>query len=143
MGRVNTPKLDEKAKAELDKRFRTHTSHAVRTRCQLVLLKAEGRPSKEVADIVKMGEMTVNNWVNRSKAEGLAGLTTKPGRGRKPIISSEQDQEQALATIKENRQRLLTAKAEWEAQQGKSVSRDAFRAFLKSWVGATNASGNG
>ena len=143
MGRVNTPVLNEKAKAELDKRFRTDKSHAVRSRCQLVLLKAEGRPSKEVANIVKMCEMSVNNWVNRYKAEGLEGLTTKPGRGRKPLILNEQDQKIALAEIKQNRQRLTTAKAEWEAQQGKTVSRDAFRAFLKSWVDVTNESENG
>lgn len=143
MGRVNTPVLDEKAQAELNKRFRTDKSHAVRSRCQLVLLKAEGRPSKEVADIVKMCEMSVNNWVNRYKAEGLNGLTTKPGRGRKPRIGSEQDQQMALTKVKQNRQRLATSKAEWEAQQGKTVSRDTFRAFLKSWVDATNESENG
>ena len=143
MGRVNTPVLDEKAKAELDKRFRTDKSYAVRNRCQLVLLKAESRSSKEVANMVKMCEMSVNNWVNRYKAEGLQGLTTKPGGGPKPLIISKQDQEMALTKIKENRQRLATAKAEWEAQQGKTVGRDTFRAFLKSWVGATNESENG
>lgn len=58
MGRVNTPLLDEVAKAELDKRFRTDKSHAVRVRCQVVLLKAQGRKSKEVARIVNMCEMS-------------------------------------------------------------------------------------
>lgn len=142
MGRVNTPILTEAAKAELEHRFRTAPSHAVRLRCQLVLLKAEGRKSKEVAGIVKLCEMTVNNWLNRYKAEGLDGLATKPGRGRKGLIFSQSEKESAFKFIKANRQRLQTAKAEWEAQQGKSIGRDTFRRFLKTVVGATNESAN-
>lgn len=138
MGRVNTPLLDERAKTELDKRFRTDKSHAVRNRCQLVLLKAEGRKSKEVAGIVKMCEMSVNNWLTRYKAEGIQGLATKPGRGRKALIFSEQEQQSALNLIKVNRQKLQAAKAEWETQQGKSIGRDAFRRFLKVVADDTN-----
>ena len=139
MGRVNTPLLDERARAELDKRFRSDKSHAVRMRCQLVLLKAEGRNSKEVAGIVKICEMSVNNWLSRYKAEGIPGLVTKPGRGRKALIFSEQEQQTALDLIKANRQKLQTAKAEWETQQGKAIGRDTFRRFLKAVVDATNA----
>lgn len=140
MGRTNTPTLAASAKAELETRYRTHPSHAVRTRCQLVLLKAEGRNSKQVAGIVKLCEMSVNNWLARYKAEGIAGLVTKPGRGRKPIICTQEDRQKALELIKENRQRLQTAKAEWEAQQGKSIGRDAFRRFLKALVDDTSVS---
>ena len=138
MGRVNTPLLDERARTELDKRFRTDKSHAVRNRCQLILLKAEGRKSKEVAGIVKMCEMSVNNWLTRYKAEGIQGLLTKPGRGRKALIFSEQEQQSALALIKANRQKLQAAKAEWETQQGKAIGRDAFRRFLKVVADDTN-----
>ena len=140
MSRVNTPVLTESAKAELEARFRTDPNHAIRLRCQLVLLKAQGRPSKEVADIVNTCEMTVNNWVNRYKDEGLAGLLTKPGRGRKAIISTAEEQQTALEAIKADRQRLQTAKASWEAQTGKTISRGAFRSFLKSIVAVTSAS---
>lgn len=142
MGRVNAPLLDEVAKAELDKRFRSDKSHAVRMRCQLVLLKAEGRKSKEVASIVKMCEMSVNNWLSRYKTEGIQGLVTKPGRGRKALIFTPQEQQTALDLIKANRQKLQTAKAEWETQQGKSIGRDTFRRFLKAVADDTNAFGS-
>lgn len=138
MGRVNTPLLDEPAKAELDNRFRADKSHAVRNRCQLVLLKAEGRKSKEVAGIVKMCEMSVNNWLRRYHMEGVQGLVTKPGRGRKALIFSKQEQQSALDLIKTNRQKLQMAKAEWQLQQGKSIGRDAFRRFLKVVADDTN-----
>lgn len=140
MSRVNTPILSELAKAELENCFRADPNHALRMRCQLILLKAEGRSSKEVAGIVKTCEMTVNNWVSRYRQEGIKGLTTKPGRGRRPIINTPQDRQAALDAIKADRQRLMTAKAEWERQQGKAIGRKAFRQFLKSVVGATNVS---
>lgn len=139
MGRVNTPTLTEAAKVELEQRFRSSKSHAVRMRCQVVLLKGEGRPSKEVAGIVKMCEMSVNNWLRRYKVNGLDGLLTKPGRGRKKLIFSQEDTDRALESIKANRQRLQTAKADWEARQGKSIGRDTFRRFLKALVDDTNA----
>lgn len=140
MSRINTPVLTESAKTELENRFRTDPSHTIRMRCQLVLLKAQGRTSIEVAHIVSTCEMTVNNWVNRYKREGLAGLLTKPGRGRKAIINTADQQQAALDAIKADRQRLQTAKANWEAQTGKTISRGAFRSFLKSVVVVTNAS---
>jgi len=142
MSRVNTPTLSETAKTELEAYFRNDSNHTLRMRCQLILLKAEGRDSKQVAAIVKTCEMTVNNWVNRYKREGFAGLLTKPGRGRKALIQTPDDQLAALEAIKADRQRLQTAKAEWEAQQGKTVSRGAFRSFLKSVVDVTNVSAN-
>jgi transposase len=138
VARINTPILNEAAKAELEKRFRIHKSHAVRMRCQLVLLKAEGRHSKEVAAIVKTCEMSVNNWLRRYKNEGIEGLITKPGRGRKALIYSYREQANALELIKANRQRLQAAKAEWEPQQGKSIGRDTFRRFLKALADDTN-----
>jgi transposase len=32
----------------------------------------------------------ITNWVHRFDEEGLEGLRDKPGRGRKPLLSSEQ-----------------------------------------------------
>lgn len=131
MGRVNTPILDSAAKKALEEGFKTGKKHAFRVRCQLVLLKSENRKSKEVASIVKMCEMSVNNWLVRYSEEGIEGLKTKAGRGRKPIINKVKDESEILESVKANRQRLQTAKAEWEAQSGKSVSRDTLRRFLK------------
>jgi transposase len=100
-------------------------------RCQSILLKAEGRTSEETGRITGMCNVSVNSWLKRFKSEGIAGLHTRPGRGRKPIINEQEDRPAILAAIRSNRQRLLTAKAEWEASSGKSVCRDTFRTFLK------------
>jgi transposase len=131
MGRVNTPILNESARAELETLFKKSDNHSLRKRCQTILLKADGRYSKDVGKIVGMSHVSVNNWLNRYKAEGMPGLLIKPGRGCKPKIVNQTDQTAILVSVKKHRQRLETAKAEWEASSGKSVSRYTFRRFLK------------
>jgi len=132
MGRVNTPVLTSLQRTELESGLKTGISHCFRMRCQSILLKSEGRPSKEVGSITGMSHISVNSWVKRYKSEGISGLSTKPGRGRKPIINPEADKADILEYIKANRQRMRTAKAEWESKSGKSVSDSTFKAFLKS-----------
>ena len=140
MSRVNTPIIDFSSQIALEKGHREGTSHAFRKRCQLILLKSEGRDSKSVGSIVKMCEMSVNNWVNRYKKEGIEGLMTKPGRGRKATLTKEDDGASILEAVKTNRQRVDIAKAEWASQQAnKTVSRDTFRRFLKALADDTNA----
>ncbi len=65
MGRIKILNLTSEQQAELEKGFRTGKTHAFRKRCQLVLLKEGGRSSQAVAAIVKMCEMSVNNWLSR------------------------------------------------------------------------------
>ena len=126
--------LSEAQKTELEKGYREGESHAFRKRCQLILLKEEGRRSKEVAGIVKTCEMSVNNWVKRYMQQGIQGLSTKAGRGRKPLLSKEKDSQAITAAVKQNRQSLSVAKAAFEAQGGTSVSTDTLRRFLKALV---------
>lgn len=132
MGRVNTPVLTSEQHKELETGLKNSLSHSFRMRCQSVLLKSEGRSSQEVGSITGMCHISVNNWLNRYKSEGLSGLYTRGGRGRKPVLNKEEDKESILEAIKSNRQRMRTAKAEWKAKSGKSVSDSTFKAFLKS-----------
>ena len=139
MGRVNTPILLPEQRMELESGFKTGSSHCFRMRCHTMLLKAEGQTSIEVGSITNMSHISVNSWVKRFVIDGMAGLKTKPGRGRKPIIVKADDQEAILKIIKANRQRMQTALAEWQALSGKTVSRSTFRSFLKSLAEDINA----
>jgi len=131
MGRVNTPLLTSAQIRELELGFRNGNSHSFRMRCQSLLLKSKGRTSKDVGSMTGMCNVSIDTWVKRYKSEGISGLTTKPGRGRKPIIE-EHDKETILFAIKANRQRMQSAKAEWERQSGKKVCNNTFKSFLKS-----------
>jgi transposase len=143
MSRVNTPILDELARAALEHQHKTSPSHALRLRCQLVLLKAMGRTSHDVGQVVGLCQVSVNSWTRRYREEGIAGLKTKPGRGRKPLLDVGQDEAAVRVAVQANRQRIALAKAAWEAQRASgspAVGRDTFRAFLKALVADTNAS---
>jgi len=131
MGRVNTPSLTPTQRRELELGIRNGKSHCFRQRCHSILLKSEGRTSKDVGSITGMCNVSVDTWLKRYKANGIQGLVTKDGRGRKPIIK-ECDKETILSAIKANRQRMQTAKAEWEQQSGKKVCNNTFKRFLKS-----------
>lgn len=130
MGRVNTPELSEKDRASLAHGLKSGSSHCFRTRCHVILLKAEGRTSIDVGLITGMSNVSVNHWVSRFKSLGISGLQNKSGQGRKPVLDAE-DKAGLLASVKAHRQRLQTAKAEWEASRGKSISDSTLRRFLK------------
>lgn len=131
MGRVNTPVLSEVQRTELENGLKTGQSHAFRMRCQCILLKSDNRTSKDVGLIVGMCHVSVNSWLLRYKKQGINGLLTQKGRGRKRKIEKTKDEASIVLLVKANRQRTQIAKAEWEAQSGKTVSRDTFRRFLK------------
>lgn len=139
MGRTNTPLLTEATKASLDNGHKTGATHAFRTRCHVILLKATGRTSIEVGAITGMSDVSVNAWVRRYNAFGVEGLKTRPGRGRKPLLTAAADKETVLHCVKTNRQRIQTAKAEWEQQSGKSVSLSTLKSFLKALTVDTSA----
>lgn len=138
MGRTNIPSLSTEERLELEKSIKTSTNHSFRRRCQLVLLKADGRTSKDVGKIVGMTNVSVNSWLKRYKSDKIEGLSIRNGRGRKGLIDKVLDEAKILEIVKQNRQRLLTAKAEWEAFSGKSVSKSTFKRFLKVLAVDTN-----
>lgn len=143
MGRVNTPTINEQERLALENGLKTSKSHAFRMRCQTILLKSDGRKSKDVASIVGMSHVSVNSWLKRYKAEGIQGLLTKPGRGRKPLIDQGTDTEAIVEAVKANRSRIAMAKAEWETKRregSKPVGRAAFTNFLKALAQDISAS---
>ena len=139
MSRTNTPILSESALLSLQHAFETSSNASYRKRCQMILLKAQGRTSQDVGAIVGSSDVTVNSWLKRYKLEGLSGLKIKSGRGRPALIQEPLDKEEVLKLVKKHRQRVHLARSEWEASSGKSVSERTFRRFLKSVVDDINA----
>lgn len=141
MSRLIILDLTADERAALEKGHRHGKSHAFRTRCHMILLKAERLTSAQVAERVGSCMMSVSGWVARYRAEGIDGLTTKPGRGRKAILDDQADLERVRAAVQNNRQRLGLARAELEAELGKEFSAMTLRRFLKNIAAATSASG--
>lgn len=143
MAKIKTVELFEDERAALEKTWRRGKSHALRQRCRMMLLKAETRTSKEVAAQVGCCEAVVNAWLKRYRAEGMDGLQTRDGQGRKPILNDEGDLEAVRRAVQQNRQRVSLARAELQEELGKGFSDLTLRRFLKKTVGATSASGGG
>ena len=142
MSRLKVISLTPEEQTVLEHGYRTGQSAAFRKRCQMILLKSQSRTSQDVARIVGCCEMVVNNWMTRYQEEGIDGLHTKPGRGRKAILDSQTDLEQVREAVRGNRQRLRVAKADLEEALGKSFSDKTLRRFLKDTLHAINASEN-
>lgn len=139
MGRIKRVELNDEQQRALEAGYQEGRSHAFRRRCQMILLKGQGRTSSEIAGIVGGCHVVVNHWVDRYLQEGIVGLETRPGRGRKAILQ-ECDLETVQAAVKEHRQRLSVAKAELEQTLGKSFCRKTLADFVKKTVLSINES---
>ncbi|MGR5576147.1 helix-turn-helix domain-containing protein [Bacteroides thetaiotaomicron] len=89
--------------------------------------------SKSVGEQTEMTHISVNSWVKRFESEGLKGLETRPGRGRKPIMDCS-DEEAVCTAIENDRQSVKKAKEAWQQATGKEASESTFKAFLSALV---------
>ena len=121
--------LSEAQRAELEKGYRKGGRHCFRMRCLAVLLKSEGLSSAKVGERVEMNEHTVNSWVKRYREEGMKGLETRPGRGRKPIMDCT-DEDAVRRAIEQDRQSVDKAREAWQQATGKEASESTFKRFL-------------
>jgi transposase len=131
MGRIIKIELSDNQRKELENGYRSGKSHAFRTRCQMVLLKSEGRKSEEIASFLGFCQQAVNNWLKRYKAEGINGLLVRMGRGRPAILSKTEDFEAIKKAVQKHRQRISIAKVELEDTLGKEFSRRTLSRYLK------------
>lgn len=141
MAKIKAIELSEEQRAALEKGGKHGPSHAFRQRCQMILLKAQWLTSRQVAEQVGCCEVVVNTWLARYQAEGLNGLKTRRGQGRRSILQAETDLAAVRRTVQENRQRVSLARAELTQELGKEFSALTLRRFLKKTVAASSASG--
>lgn len=94
-----------------------------------LLLKASGLSATEVGERAEMEQHTVKKWLKRYEKEGVKGLETRPGRGRKPIMDSS-DEEAVHRAIEEDRQSVNRARESWQQSSGKEAGESTFKRFL-------------
>lgn len=82
--------VSEPQRLELERLRDTAEKAYLRERAAAILKVAQGIPGSIVAQFGLLRPRrpdTIYAWLNRYEAEGIAGLTIKPGRGRKPAFS--------------------------------------------------------
>src|SRR5439155_2226122 len=57
-------------------------------RGQIMLLLADGMPVVQIADTVGVTHRVVYKWAWRFLQDGIEGLADKPGRGRRPVLTT-------------------------------------------------------
>lgn len=129
IAKIKVIQLTDEQRLQLEEGFRQGKSHAYRMRCRTILLKAKGLTSKEVGVQTEQTHISVNSWVKRFETEGIKGLETRPGRGRKPIMDNS-DEDAVRIAIENDRQSVKKAKEAWQQTSGKKASESTFRAFL-------------
>ena len=142
MPKIKVIELSDTERTALEQGYQHGSSPAVRRRCHMMLLKSQGRTASDVAQIVGCCEMAVHNWVQRYQAAGMAGLQTKPGRGRKAILQ-QGDLDGVRTAVAAHRQRLSVAQAELEQTLGKRFCAMTLRRFVKKTVASINDCENG
>jgi len=121
--------LSEVQRQELERGYRQGEKHCFRMRCLAVLLKADGLSAAKVGERTEMEQHTASKWFNRYKKEGIKGLETRPGRGRKPIMNCS-DEETVRRAIEQDRQSVNKAREAWQQASGKEASESTFKRFL-------------
>jgi hypothetical protein len=76
--------LDQAAHDELDRRYQTTREATTRTRYQMVLLRAEGHPVVEVAQLTRCSPDTVRRVLKRYLASGPDAVPHRPHPGQPP-----------------------------------------------------------
>jgi transposase len=142
MGKIRVIELTVEQRTALEKGYRTGTTHAFRLRCQMILLKSESRSSLEVADVLGCCEIVINNWLRRYEAEGIEGLKTRPGRGRKPKLSTQNPVhlQTVKAEIARHPQSVKTVIAKLDEALDMQMHPDTLKRFLKKLAIASVAS---
>jgi transposase len=74
--------LTEDEQKGLKHLYRKTDEADLRTRCQMILLSAQGHSVAEIADLTFFEEDAVLYWLGRYEQESLSGLEDRPRPGR-------------------------------------------------------------
>jgi transposase len=77
----------------LQKVYKASKYHQVRQRAQCILLSYQGYMTNELAHIFQVDRITIYNWFNAWESHHFAGLYDSKGRGRRPILNAEQQEQ--------------------------------------------------
>jgi transposase len=82
--------LDDEVRSELLRRERGSTTpKRDSVRAAIVLRKADGVRQADIAAELRVSRVAITKWTTRFVGQGLAGLSDRPGRGRKPSLPTE------------------------------------------------------
>lgn len=115
----------------LNRIYRQSKNFEVRRRSHCILLSFEGFSTTELMAIFKVSRITIYNWFEAWEKNHLAGLYSRPGRGRKPSFTPEQ-KSQIKEWVKENPKNLNGVISKIKEIWNITTSKDTIKRVLKS-----------
>ena len=130
---IKVLELTQADRLKLEKGYHNGPTHNYRIRCKSILLKSEGKSAFKIAEMLEVTVPTVYAWIKRYEENGINGLETRPGQGRKPIMDCS-DEETVRKAIEQDRQSVSKAREAWQNATGKEASNTTFKRFLETLV---------
>ena len=93
-------KLDNETIKELEKIVKEDKHYKSRYRAQAILLSNQGKNVNELANIFGCKIRTIYRWFDRFEEKRVEGVFELKGRGRKPILTIENDAKKIKEYIK-------------------------------------------
>ena len=133
-------KLSGAQRAELDQCYKQGRKAVFRQRCHYILLSDQGKTMEQIADIYQTNRLSIGKWFSRYEQQGVNGLKTNTGRGRKPLLSVDNAEQVAQVEqyLEQDCQDLKQTLRKLTEQQGLSISKYTLKRFLKKLGTATN-----
>lgn len=128
--KIRVIELNESELRALQQGYMYDASPRFRQRCQIIILKSQAKSAKQIAQIVSLNQQVIYRWLNRYEEEGIEGLRTRKGQGRKCILNIE-DEDVVRTEVAKQRQRLKVAHEEIQQQLNKDFSTNTLKRFLK------------
>ena len=104
-----------------------------RDRCHCLLLSNQHHDIALLATIFQVGRQTITNWFDSWRDEGIRGIMTQPGQGRKPILTAA-DQVVVKTHVQAAPQDMKRVREELKEELKKEFSKKTLTRFLKSLV---------
>ena len=114
----------------LERIHKSSRHHQVRQRAQCIILSHSGYTIDKLKSLFKVSRLTITNWFNNWDEFALAGLYDCKGRGRKPKLNREQ-QQQVKDWAKDRPKNLNLVQNKIEEEWSTQVSKDTIKRILK------------
>lgn len=105
-----------------------HLKYRERERAMGVLLSYKGYSPKEIGDIFDISQRVVYKWIDNFNENGIIGLLTQKGQGRKSILTKE-DEVRVKELVEKYPFQLSTVCSEL-LNDGIEVSKKTLKSFL-------------
>ena len=92
--------LDNETIKELEKIVKEAKEYKSRYRAQSILLSYQGKSVNELAEIFGYKIRTIYRWFDRFEEKRVKGVSELEGRGRKPLLTIENDAKKVKDYIK-------------------------------------------